>query len=254
MNISQIQPIVNEPVLFLKNKKILVIADLHIGIDSELINYGIFQTDHTQKMIKHFLSICEKHKPNNIILLGDIKHNIPNTSYRERKDIEKFFEQIKNIASIHIVPGNHDGFIEKIAHPDIKIYSSKGFIIENVGFIHGHRWPSDDIMNCKQIIMAHTHPCILFKDRLNHRTYEPCWIKSKCIKEKLKEKYADSKNPSLLIIPAFNKLCGGIPINEDKVIGPLGKIIDLKIADIFLLDGTNVGRLEKFKKNQVKLK
>ena len=81
MNISQIQPIINEPVLFLNNEKILVIADLHIGIDSELKNYGISQTDHTQNMIKHILLICEKQKPKKIILLGDIKHNIPNTSY-----------------------------------------------------------------------------------------------------------------------------------------------------------------------------
>jgi putative SbcD/Mre11-related phosphoesterase len=246
MNISQIQPIINEPVLFFKNKKILVIADLHIGIDSELINYGIFQTDHTQKMIKHFLSICEKQKPNKIILLGDIKHNIPNTSYYERKDVKKFLEQIKNIASIHIIPGNHDGFIEKLSPPNIKIHSSKGFIIENIGFIHGHRWPSNEIMSCKQIIMAHTHPCILFKDRLNHKTYEPCWIKTKCIQTKIKEKYPDSKDPSILIIPTFNKLCGGTSINKDKMIGPLGKIIDIENAEIYLLDGTNIGSLEKF--------
>ena len=253
MDISQIQPIIDEPVLFFKNEKILVIADLHIGIDSELKNYGISQTDHTQKMIKHLLSICEKQKPKEIILLGDIKHNIPNTSYHERKDVKNFLEQIKNIGSIHIVPGNHDGFIEKLAPSDIKIHSSEGFIIENVGFIHGHRWPSDDIMSCKQIIMAHTHPCILFNDRLNHKTYEVCWIKTNFLKKKLKEKYPNSKNPLVLIIPAFNQLCGGISINENKVIGPLGKILDLQKVEIYLLDGTNIGSIEKFKKNQVKL-
>ncbi len=114
-NILKVQPIIDEPVLFLKNEKILVVADLHIGIDSELKNYGISQTDHTQKMIKHLLSICEKQKPKEIILLGDIKHNIPNTTYHERKDVKNFLEQIKNIGSIHIIPGNHDGFIEKLS-------------------------------------------------------------------------------------------------------------------------------------------
>ena len=254
MDISQIQPVINEPALFLKKEKILIIADLHIGIDSELKNYGIAQTEHTQNMIKHFFSICKKQKPNEIILLGDIKHNIPNTSYRERKDVQKFLEQIKDIGTIHIVPGNHDGFIEKLTPSDIKIHSSEGFILENIGFVHGHRWPSNDVMNCRQIIMAHTHPCILFRDRLNHKTYEPCWVKTNFLQKKLKEKYPRSNDPFLLILPAFNNLCGGISINEEKVIGPIGKIIDLQKAEIYLLDGANIGRIEKIKKNQVKLK
>ena len=103
MDISQIQPIIGEPILFLKDHKILVVADLHIGIESELINYGVTQTDHTIKMIKHLISICKRQKPREIILLGDIKHNIPKTTYIERKDVVKFFEQIKNLASIYIV-------------------------------------------------------------------------------------------------------------------------------------------------------
>jgi hypothetical protein len=95
--------------------------------------------------------------------------------------------------------------------------------------------------------MAHTHPCVLFKDRLNHKTYEPCWIKTKFLQEKLKEKYENSKDPYILIMPAFNPLCGGIPVNEDKVIGPLGKILDLQKAEIYLLDGTNLGNLNELK-------
>jgi uncharacterized protein len=247
MDITQIQPIAGEPVLFFKKEKILVVADMHIGIDSELKNYGISQTDHTQKMIKHLLLICKKQKPEKIVLLGDIKHNIPNTTYRERQDVKNFLEEITKISSVFIVPGNHDGFIEKLAPSDIKIKSSEGFIIKNIGFVHGHRWPSENIMKCQQIIMAHTHPCILFKDRLKHKTYEPCWVKTNFLQEKLKEKYPNSKNPLILIMPAFNSLCGGTPVNEDKIIGPLGKIIDLQKAEIYLLDGTDLGTLNELK-------
>jgi len=109
-------------------------------------------------------------------------------------------------------------------------------------------------MKCKQIIMAHWHPCILFRDRLNQKTYERCWVKTKFLQKKLKEKYPNSKNPSVLITPAFNKLCGCISLNEDKMIKPLGKILNLEKAEIYLLDGTNIGSIEKLKKNQVKLK
>jgi len=36
MESTDIQPVVNEPALLITNKKILVVADLHIGIESEL--------------------------------------------------------------------------------------------------------------------------------------------------------------------------------------------------------------------------
>jgi hypothetical protein len=53
-------------------------------------------------MINDLLSICEKQKPKEIILLGDIKHNISNTTYHERLDVKNFLKQIKNIGSINI--------------------------------------------------------------------------------------------------------------------------------------------------------
>jgi len=115
---------------------------------------------------------------------------------------------------------------------------------ENVGFIHRHRCPSEDIMNSDQIIMAHTHPTVMLTDRLNHRSFEPCWIKTSFIESKLHEKYPDSFNPRILIIPAFNPLCGGIPINKDRLVGPLRKIIDMDNARIYLLDGTLLGNIK----------
>jgi metallophosphoesterase superfamily enzyme len=41
MDLSNIQPIINEPALFIENKKILVVADLHIGIENELREHGL---------------------------------------------------------------------------------------------------------------------------------------------------------------------------------------------------------------------
>jgi len=244
MDLSKIQPIPNEPALFIKNKKILIIADLHIGLESELKEYGVTAQNNTQKMIDHLISLCRKYKPEEIILLGDIKHNIPSSTIRERIDVKNFLETIKKYGTIHIVPGNHDGNIHKISPDDVIIHSSDGYLFENVGFIHGHRWPSEDIMNSDQIIMAHTHPTVMLTDRLNHRSFEPCWIKTSFIESKLNEKYPDSFNPQILIIPAFNPLCGGIPINKDRPVGPLRKIIDMDNARIYLLDGTLLGNIK----------
>ena len=241
MNLSKIQPIQNEPVLFLEENKLLVIADLHIGIEKELREHGLNPQPQTEKILKSLVSICEKYKPEEIILLGDIKHNIPSSTFQERKDVKNFLEQIKNLSKIHIIPGNHDGNIHKLAPEDVIYHPSDGFILENIGFVHGHRWPNQDVMKCDQIIMAHTHPTVMLTDRLGYKSFEPCWLKGYFIKSKLKERYPDALNPEILIVPAFNPLCGGISVNGEGVTGPLGKLIDIENSIVYLLDGTSLG-------------
>ena len=247
MRLIELQPILNEPALFINEKKILVIADLHIGIESELSEKGINTASQTKKMINHFFSLCKKYKPKEIVLLGDIKHNIPSSTIQERRDVKNFLEEIQSFGIIHIIPGNHDGNIQKITPNNIIIHPSNGFIIEDIAFVHGHRWPSEEIMQCKQIVTAHTHPTIMFTDRLGYKTYEPCWIKGNFDNFKLKAKYPNSSNPQILVIPAFNPLCGGIAANNDGITGPLGKIIDIDNAQIFLIDGTYLGKIKDIK-------
>ena len=57
MDISEIQPILNEPALFIKSKKILVIADLHIGIESELREKGLNAASQTRNLTNHLISL-----------------------------------------------------------------------------------------------------------------------------------------------------------------------------------------------------
>jgi hypothetical protein len=241
MDMSNLQPIQNKPALFIKKQKILVIADLHIGIESELEEKGLTAKRQTQKMTYELIDLINQYKPKDIILLGDVKHNIPKASVGERIDVRKFFKDIIKLGKIHIIPGNHDGNIKWFTPNEIIIHPSDGYIIDNIGFIHGHKWPKKDIFSCKQIIMAHTHPTVMLEDRLNYRSYEPCWIKTRFDKIKLKEKYDISKSPDLFIVPAFNSLCGGVAVNKQGIQGPIGKIINKNKLEIYLLDGTKLG-------------
>jgi putative SbcD/Mre11-related phosphoesterase len=244
MDLSDVQPTPNEPALFIKDKKILVVADLHIGIESELRELGLNVASQTQNMIDHLMSLLTKYKPKEVVLLGDIKHNIPSATIQERRDVKNFLETIKEYGTIHVIPGNHDGNIKYLSPEQILIHPSDGFRIENIGFVHGHRWPSEDIMLCEQIITAHTHPTIMLTDRREYKTFEPCWLKGGFLKGKLNEKYPESKDPLVLVMPAFNPLCGGIAANKDGITGPLGKIIDIQNALIYLIDGSSLGKVK----------
>jgi len=247
MENSSIQPINCVPAFFIKDKRIIVIADLHIGIEEELKEYGLHSGSQTKKLIVRLEQICKKYKPKDIFLLGDIKHNIPSSTFQERKDVKNFFEKIRKFGKIHVIPGNHDGNIKKIVSSDIIVHPSDGTVIENIGLIHGHRWPKKEIFDCDKIIMGHTHPTIMLTDRMNFKTYEPCWVKANLLLDKIKKNYSIQKNPELLIMPAFNPLCGGIAINKEGVVGPFGKIIDIENSMIYLLDGTLLGRVKDIK-------
>ncbi len=244
MKQSDIQPVLNETALFIKNKKILVIADLHIGIENELRELGLQAPSQTPFMTKRLTKLFKKYKPNILILLGDIKHNIPSTTIQERTDIKHFISQIQSFGSIHILPGNHDGNIDRLLTSVINLHSSDGFVIDNIGFIHGHRWPNEKIMQCEYVILGHTHPTIMLTDRLGYKTFEPCWIRGKCIKNTLIEKYPDSNNPNIIVLPAFNPLCGGIAINKEPLIGPFNKILDIKNAEVYLPNGSSLGKVK----------
>jgi len=242
MRLSEVQPIPNEPALFIKDKKILVIADLHIGVENQLKEQGLNVSSQTHNMITRLFSLCKKFKPDEIILLGDVKHNIPSSTIQERRDVKIFLEKIQRYGVVHIIPGNHDGNIDKLSPKDVIIHPSGGFSIDDIGFIHGHRWPTQEVMSSRRIVMGHTHPTIMFVDRLGYKTFEPCWIKTVFIEDALEERYPDvSVDSHLLILPAFNPLCGGIAVNKDGVTGPLGKIIDIQNAQVYLLDGVFLG-------------
>jgi len=242
----QLKPIPNEPALLINNE-ILVVADLHIGIESELREQGVNTASQTNTMKDHLIRLCEKYKPKEIFLLGDIKHNIPLSTTQERKDVNNFLETIQSYGIVHIVPGNHDGNIQRISPSEVIIHPSDGFVFENLGFVHGHRWPNEKIMQCDQIIMAHTHPTIMLADRLEHKNFEPCWIKGDFIDSKLKEKYPNSASPKVLVMPAFNPLCGGVAVNQEGITGPIGKIIDIENAQIYLIDGALLGKVKDIK-------
>lgn len=247
MDLVDIQPVLEEPALLIRNKKILVIADLHIGIESELRELGLNTPSQTSSMTDRLIALFRKYNPTIIILLGDIKHNIPSSTIQERTDIKRFFTQINNSGTIHILPGNHDGNISRFLSPEIFLHPSNGFVFGDIGFVHGHRWPSDEVMQCKHIVIGHTHPTIMLTDRLGYKTFEPCWLRGKCIDKIRSEKYPNSHNPNIIVMPAFNPLCGGIAVNKEPLIGPFGKIIDVKNAYVYLPDGSLLGKVKDIK-------
>jgi uncharacterized protein len=244
---KSIQPIPHEAALLIGKNDILVVADLHIGIEQELFEHGVRVPSQTETMIQRLIRLIEKYNPCNIILLGDVKHNIPSSTYEERTDVKHFLEKLKNYGTLHIVPGNHDGNIKHFVPSKVQIHPSDGFILDNIGFIHGHRWPDPNVMAAEFIIVGHTHPTIMLTDRLGYKTYESCWLRGKSKNIQEIKKYENCKKTNIIVLPAFNPICGGIAVNKEPFIGPFAKIFDYAHANVYLLDGSLLGKLKDIK-------
>lgn len=242
----------NYPALFIPKIKTLTIADLHIGISYELYKSGINIPTQTKKMKKTVEKLIKKTKAKRLVINGDIKHEVPGISYQEIKEVPEFLRQMSQKIKTVLIRGNHDTFLEELELKGIKIHGSKGFKIGRFGFNHGHTWPSKELLTCDCLIISHTHPMIQFKDRFGYRIIQPVWVKSRLDQEKVKDKYGVKKMGDLevIIMPAFNPLLGGTPVNvkktSDELLGPLlrNDFVGMDDAELYLLDGTFLGKLK----------
>lgn len=237
-------PIINEAALYVKDKNLLVIADLHIGIEYELYEKGISIGSKTEDLVRRIRKISTKLKANNLLILGDMKHVIPRSTITERKDLLRFIEELSDLR-ISLIPGNHDGGIKKIVGNRINIFPSHGIVIGSLGFAHGHRWPDKSLVRAKTLILAHTHPTFSFKDRFGYKFTERCWVIARPNYTELEKRYGEIRLERVVVMPSFNPLCGGISVNEEGFIGVVDKIVDKNDMEIFLLDGTYIGRVNR---------
>jgi metallophosphoesterase superfamily enzyme len=207
-----------------------------------------------------------------------VKHTVATAKTAEWRDIPEFFTALgQRSIEILLVRGNHDGNIEPLLPENVKVLPSTGVVIGDVGFFHGHRWPSPILLGCRTLVMGHIHPIVVFKDPAGFRVTRQVWVKADCdgrlLSNVLKRKYNVKgkteqtntaeydlepvvRSSKLLIVPSFNDFLGGRPLNERTdelgsggVVGPVlrSEAIDLKNAETYLLDGTYLGTLEQLK-------
>ena len=241
----------NRPALYIPEGKAVVITDLHIGIEHEIFHSGITIPSQVDRLEKRIDELIKLTKAKQLIILGDVKHQVPTISWQEYREIPKFLEHFQNI-KISIIKGNHDGNIEKLVPKKVKIYEPQGFRIDDCLLVHGQAWPEHDDLDAEYLVMGHVHPSVEFFTE-NFRSSEPCWLKCEIDNKKLFEKFKIKTNfKQGIIMPAFNHLIGGMAFNSKdfEPLGPLltNEVLKWKEAEVYLLDGTFLGNLNKLKK------
>ncbi len=274
------KPISSEPALLLRHRgeRVVVLGDLHIGWEVSLAQQGIHVPSQTNRMLQRLRVIIQTVKPTRIVMLGDVKHSVTGAEIEEWRDVPDFFEALlKVVPTVQVIVGNHDGNLEPLTPSKVELLPSTGLALwGKFGLLHGHAWPSPELLGCETLIMGHLHPAVTLRDPLAYRITKPVWLIAPCnsrmllrgsmkaarissksdLEKILKERFhAELRSSRCIFVPPFNDFLGGRPINSKPIeeshagerLGPLlrSNVVDLNDAEVHLLDGTYLGHVKQ---------
>jgi uncharacterized protein len=231
----------SQPALVLEDKKrYLVVTDLHIGFENSLVanDIHIDPKELVHETTSNLESIIESQKPDSLILLGDVKTSIDSISKIEWQAVQLFFDIGKKIETI-VIPGNHDGNIQKLVPEWVSVTSSSGLVIDDVLLTHGHVMPTENLSQVNRIIMGHVHP-VYFQEG-SVLDGQRVWVSIKAEKKQIFP--STTGKIEIIVIPSFNKYFYATQKRYyKKSISPIiENIRNFDSAKIVTLDGSIIG-------------
>jgi uncharacterized protein len=231
----------------------LLISDLHLGLEKELAKKGFRLPAYSVRMVERVRDISERYSTERLVVLGDVKHTVGKVEDIDWGVVPWFFDTMLDLFDrVEVVPGNHDGNIKTVLPPRIVLHPSQGTVLgsgrDRVGVAHGHAWPSEEAIATRNLVIGHSHFTYEMRDAFGSRTREAVWVTAGYDVAELMEgagyKSKARGKGKLTVMPPFNRLVGGQPINRSRSFefGPVlsSRSVSLEDADIFLTDGTRV--------------
>ncbi len=213
------------PALLVSNTKdVLVIADLHLGIESDLARHGIHFKSRSRQRQEKCIACIRETDPDIVLLLGDVKHSITQTTRQEYRELPDLLSSLRGLSRLLLVPGNHDIGIERFL-VDGELLPKEGALVDGTGYLHGHTYP-DLSLKCHLIVCGHHHPLVCLRDDVGCSLRAPAYLFAK-----IREECFTRVKP--LVRP------------EPGSTGPLG---ELPPSDILPVGGTKTRTMRRKKK------
>ena len=228
----------------------MIIGDLHIGAERRLAHKGIHIYDAVDVMLGKVKALLKEYGADSLIILGDVKDSILYPAAPEAMCVKRFFDGLKDY-DVVVTRGNHDPHLEEI----VSVRVVDELVINGFAFLHGHRWPTESAMRCAYIFAGHNHVAVSFVDKNRGFYNQKAWLVSELNRKAALEKYPNvNKEIKLVVMPAFNDLIIGMPVNEvyDENLSPLfrNNIFDYNKGKIYSLRGEPAGTPGSLKKSQ----
>ena len=231
----------------------LLISDLHLGLEKEMAKKGFRLPAYSVRMVERVKDIAEKYRTRRLAVLGDVKHTVGKVEDIDWGVVPWFFDTMLDLfEAVEVVPGNHDANIRTVMPQRVTLHTSQGMVLGSgtgrIGVAHGHAWPSEEAIATRNLVIGHSHFNYEMRDSLGARTREAVWVRAEYDVAELMEGAGYGSRPKgkgrLTVMPPFNRLVGGQPINRSRSFqfGPVlsSRSVSLEDADIFLTDGTRV--------------
>jgi len=234
------------PALIVENtERLLVIADLHFGIEADLAAHGMHFRSHSEERLDRVIRTIESTKPDRLILLGDVKHSIPSFTRQEWAEIPGILETIRSRIPFLLFPGNHDVGIERFLKPG-ELQQKEGAVIDGIAYFHGHTYPAPDLGG-HLMVVGHHHPQASLHDQVGCALQTPAYLKSTVNADALGLEQEENRSSRVLFVPAFNEIAGYdiVRIIRDPF-SPISRYMNHNTAEIILADGSYIGPVTLF--------
>lgn len=241
-----VEPIPDEQAAVVEtdDQRLLALADYHAGVETVLQSNGVELATRASERRERVRSLVTQTDPDRLVILGDLVHAIGDPWTAEREELSALFDALT--VPVTVVKGNHDGEIEGVLsasdHP-VELTPSGGVCLGDVGFAHGHTWPSANVLESEFVCIGHEHPVVKLEDDVGGYRRERVWLRGRLDSAAFADRYDCRVDGELIVFPAFNDRSGGtwINIDDDSFLSPFLPA-GLEGGEAYLLDGTRLGQ------------
>jgi hypothetical protein len=232
-------------------ERLLVVADLHFGIEADLAAHGLHFRSRSAERLKRLLQIIDAADPDMLVLLGDIKHSIPSLTRQEFNELPGILDALRCRVSLKVFPGNHDIGIKRYL-AGTELQPKDGAVLDGVGYLHGHMYPSP-LLAGHLIVIGHHHPQLSLRDEVGCALQAPAYLRAGLDMEKLGlEPDPENITPTrVLFMPSFNEIAGYDVFRIiNNPFSPLSRCMKKEEAEIILADGTYIGPISSLQPDE----
>lgn len=221
------------PALYVEHLDAVVIADLHLGLESLMAREGTYMPKFQRSEMEDDIeAILSETGASTLIVCGDIKHEFSETSYGEREEVQDLIEFLSaHVDDILLVKGNHDNYLIYPVKEYDNVELEDIFVVDGTCFLHGHEVPESlAVQDADMLIIGHEHPAVTLTDEVGVTEKLPAFLYGEM---------EDGKR--IIVLPAFSKLTEGSQVNqiqEEDLLSPVLR----KLVDITTLKAVGVDR------------
>ncbi len=192
-------------------KDYAIIGDIHIGFERRFGAGGFNVWDKTKEIFDGIVALGSK----KLIILGDLRDDYTEIRPDEGGLLFKFLGMLSDrFEEIIITKGNHDGGLIKLTSRLANVRLEREFMLDNVGFMHGHSMPSKKFAeNVSTVCFGHLHPSLVVRDSNGVPYKSDCWLLMDV--DLPKKTYAVCTLKYGVCFPKFNRYIGSTDRIDD---------------------------------------